>query len=228
MKPEIVRTHSFVAEVARFIKDTASEAIDARGFFRLALSGGNTPRPIYQALSLEDCDWRKWIVTFGDERCVPPDDSQSNYRMASESFLLVTSPGEVLRMKGEIEPNEGAEEYDTAIQHLGKRFGEQRYRHDLILLGLGEDGHTASLFPETAALEETEKNVVANFVPKFNANRLTFTFPMINAARCVVFAVNDKTKQPIVDRVLAGNSGLPSEQVKPLNGEVLWFLGHGK
>jgi 6-phosphogluconolactonase len=228
MKPEIVRTHSFVAEVARFIKDTASEAIDARGFFRLALSGGNTPRPIYQALSLEDCDWRKWIVTFGDERCVPPDDSQSNYRMASESFLLVTSPGEVLRMKGEIEPNEGAEEYDTAIQHLGKRFGEQRYRHDLILLGLGEDGHTASLFPETAALEETEKNVVANFVPKFNANRLTFTFPMINAARCVVFAVNDKTKQPIVDRVLAGNSGLPSEQVKPVNGEVLWFLGHGK
>jgi 6-phosphogluconolactonase len=228
MKPEIVRTHSFVAEVARFIKDTASEAIDARGFFRLALSGGNTPRPIYQALSLEDCDWRKWIVTFGDERCVPPDDSQSNYRMASESFLLVTSPGEVLRMKGEIEPNEGAEEYDTAIHHLGKRFGEQRYRHDLILLGLGEDGHTASLFPETAALEETQKNVVANFVPKFNANRLTFTFPMINAARCVVFAVNDKTKQPIIDRVLAGNSGLPSEQVKPVNGEVLWFLGHGK
>jgi 6-phosphogluconolactonase len=228
MKPEIVRTHSFVAEVARFIKDTASEAIDARGFFRLALSGGNTPRPIYQALSLEDCDWRKWIVTFGDERCVPPDDSQSNYRMASESFLLVTSPGEVLRMKGEIDPNEGAEEYDTAIHHLGKRFGEQRYRHDLILLGLGEDGHTASLFPETAALEETQKNVVANFVPKFNANRLTFTFPMINAARCVVFAVNDKTKQPIIDRVLAGNSGLPSEQVKPVDGEVLWFLGHGK
>jgi 6-phosphogluconolactonase len=228
MKPEIVRTHSFVAEVARFIKDTASEAIDTRGFFRFALSGGNTPRPIYQALSLEDCDWRKWIITFGDERCVPPDDSQSNYRMASESFLLVTSPGEVLRMRGESEPNEGAEEYDTAIQHLSKRFGEQRYRHDLILLGLGEDGHTASLFPETAALEETQKNVVANFVPKFNANRLTFTFPLINAARCVAFAVNDKTKQPIIDRVLAGNSGLPSEQVKPVNGEILWFLGHGK
>jgi 6-phosphogluconolactonase len=228
MKPEIVRTHSFVTEVTRFIKDTASEAIDARGFFRFALSGGNTPRPIYQALALEDCAWRKWIVTFGDERCVPPDDSQSNYRMASESFLLVTSPGEVLRMKGESEPNEGAEEYDTAIQHLSKRFGEQRYRHDLILLGLGEDGHTASLFPETAALEETQKNVVANFIPKFNANRLTFTFPLINAARCVAFTVNDKTKQPIIDRVLAGNSGLPSEQVKPVNGEILWFLGHGK
>jgi len=228
MKPEIVRTHSFVAEVTRFIKDTASEAIDTRGFFRFALSGGNTPRPIYQALALEDCDWRKWIVTFGDERCVPPDDSQSNYRMASESFLLVTSPGEVLRMKGESEPNEGAEEYDTAIQHLSKRFGEQRYRHDLILLGLGEDGHTASLFPGTAALEETQKNVVANFIPKFDANLLTFTFPLINAARCVAFTVNDKTKQPIIDRVLAGNSGLPSEQVKPVNGEILWFLGHGK
>jgi 6-phosphogluconolactonase len=228
MKPEIVRTHSFVAEVARFIKDTASEAIDARGFFRLALSGGNTPRAIYQVLALEDCAWRKWIVTFGDERCVPPDDSQSNYRMASETFLLVTSPGEVLRMKGELDPKEAAEEYDTAIQHLGKRFGDSRYRHDLILLGLGEDGHTASLFPDTPALEETQKNVVPNFVPKFKANRLTFTFPLINAARCVAFAVNDKTKQPIIDRVLAGNSGLPSEQVKPVDGEVLWFIGHGK
>jgi 6-phosphogluconolactonase len=227
MKPEIVRTRSFVAEVARFIKDCASEAIDARGYFRIALSGGNTPRPIYQALALEDCDWRKWIVTFGDERCVPPDDSQSNYRMASESFLLVTSPGEVLRMKGEIEPQEGAEEYDVAIQHLGKRFGEKRYRHDLVLLGLGEDGHTASLFPETTALEETQKNVVANFVPKFNTHRLTFSFPLINAARCVAFAINDKTKQPVIDRVLAGNSGLPSERIKPVDGELLWFLGHG-
>ena len=228
MKPEIVRTHSFVAEVARFIKDTASEAIDARGFFRLALSGGDTPRAIYQALALEDCAWRKWIVTFGDERCVPPDDTQSNYRMATETFLLVTSPGEVLRMKGELDPNEAAEEYDTAIQHLGKRFGESRYRHDLILLGLGDDGHTASLFPDTPALKETQKNVVPNFVPKFKANRLTFTFPLINAARCVAFAVNDKTKQPIIDRVLAGNSGFPSEQVKPVDGEILWFIGHGK
>ncbi|MBV8211858.1 MAG: 6-phosphogluconolactonase [Verrucomicrobia bacterium] len=228
MKPEIVRTHSFVAEVTRFIKDSASEAIDVRGSFRIALSGGNTPRPIYQALALEDCDWRKWVVTFGDERCVAPDDNQSNYRMASESFLLVTSPGEVLRMKGELEPEEAAEEYDTAIQHLGKRFGEQRYRHDLILLGLGEDGHTASLFPGTTALEEAQRNIVPNFVPKFNAYRLTFTFPLINAARCVAFVINDKTKQPVIDRVLAGNSGLPSERVKPVDGELLWFLGHGK
>jgi 6-phosphogluconolactonase len=228
MKPEIIRTHSFVAEVVRFIKDSASEAIDARGFFRIALSGGNTPRPIYQALSLEECDWRKWIVTFGDERCVAPDDGQSNYRMASESFLLVTSPGEVLRMKGEIEPPEAAEEYEVALQDLGKRFGDSRYRHDLILLGLGEDGHTASLFPGTTALEETKKNVVPNFVPKFKTHRLTFTFPLINAARCVAFLVNDKTKQPIIDRVLTGNSELPSEQVKPEKGELLWFLGHGK
>jgi 6-phosphogluconolactonase len=226
MKPEIIRTHSFVAEVIRFIKDTAADAVDARGFFRIALSGGNTPRPIYQELALEDCVWRKWIVTFGDERCVPPDDCQSNYRMASETFLLVTSPGEVLRMKGEIDPEEGAEEYDVAIQLLGKRFGEKRYRHDLVLLGLGEDGHTASLFPETAALEETQRNVVPNFVPKFNSYRLTFTFPLINAARCVAFVINDKTKQPVIDRVLAGNSGLPSERVKPVDGEVVWFLGH--
>jgi 6-phosphogluconolactonase len=226
MKPEIIRTRSFVAEVVRFIKDTAEDAIDARGFFRISLSGGNTPRPIYQALALEECAWRKWIVTFGDERCVPPDNSQSNYRMAAETFLLVSSPGEVLRMKGEVEPQESAEEYDMALQHLAKRFGEKRYRHDVILLGLGDDGHTASLFPGTAALEETEKNVVSNFVPKFNTYRLTFTLPLLAAARCVAFLVNDAKKQPLIDKILAGNCGLPAEQVKPSDGELLWFLGH--
>jgi 6-phosphogluconolactonase len=226
MKPEIIRTRAFAAEVVRFIKDSAAEAIDARGFFRISLTGGNSPRPIYQALALEECVWRKWIVTFGDERCVPPDSSQSNYRMAAETFLLVTSPGEVLRMKGEIDPQEAAEEYDTAIQHLAKRFGEKRYRHDVILLGLGDDGHIASLYPGTSALEETEQSVVPNFVPKFNCYRLTFTFPLLAAARCVAFVVNDAKKQPVVDKVLAGNCGLPAERVRPTDGELLWFLGH--
>lgn len=226
MKPEIIRTRSFVAEVVRFIKDLAADAIEARGFFRISLSGGNTPRPIYQALALEDCAWRRWIVTFGDERCVLPDDTQCNYRMASEAFLLVTSPGEVLRMKGELDPEEAAEEYDTAIRYLAKRFGESRYRHDLILLGLGEDGHIASLFPGTSALEEREKNVVPNFVPQINSYRLTFTFPLIEAARSIVFVVNDAKKQPLIDRVLAGNSGSPAERIKPDVGEVIWFLGH--
>jgi 6-phosphogluconolactonase len=172
-----------------------------------------------------DCRWSKWIVTFGDERCVPPDDTQSNYRMASESFLLVSSPGEVLRIKGEIRPEEAASEYETALQHFAKRLGEKRYRHDLILLGLGDDGHTASLFPGTAALDEREHGVVSNFVPKLNCYRNTFTYPLINAARRIAFLVNDPRKKAIIDQVLTGKGGLPAERVRPEEGELIWFLG---
>jgi 6-phosphogluconolactonase len=225
MKPEVIRTHSFNQEVARFIADTARDSIDQFGWFRIALSGGNTPRGVYQALSLLDCDWSKWIVTFGDERCVPPDDSQSNFRMASESLLMMISPAEVIRMKGELPPEQAASEYDSAIRSLAERFGESRFRQDLILLGLGDDGHTVSLFPGTAALQEKERNVVANFVPKFNTHRLTFTYPLINASRRVAFLVNDSKKKTVVDGVLQGGRGYPAEGVKPTDGELLWFLG---
>jgi 6-phosphogluconolactonase len=225
MKPEIIRSRSFIDDAARFIADTARDAVDERGHFRLSLSGGNTPRPVYQALSLLDCRWNKWIITFGDERCVPPDDIQSNYRMASESFLLVTDPEEVLRIKGELPPEEAALEYETSLQHYSKRFGEKRYRHDLILLGLGDDGHTASLFPGTAALEERERNVVSNFVPKLKSNRITFTYPLINAARRVAFLVNDSKKKGMIDQVLGGKSGFPAERVQPEKGELIWFIG---
>src|SRR3979411_1033000 len=225
MKPEIFRTRSFVEEAARFIADSARDAIDERGHFRLSLSGGNTPRPVYQALSLLDCRWSKWIVTFGDERCVPPDDSESNYRMASESFLLVTSPGEVLRVKGEAPPEEAAGEYETALGHYAKKLGEKRYRHDLILLGLGDDGHTASLFPGTAALEERTRRVVANFVPKFNAWRLTFTFPLINQARMICFLVNAAKHLDLIEHVLKGDAQYPASRVNPGAGDVTWILG---
>jgi 6-phosphogluconolactonase len=225
MKPEVVRTNSFVESATRFIVDCAEEAIEERGHFRLSLSGGNTPKPVYQALSLMDCEWSKWIITFGDERCVPPDDVQSNYRMASESFLMVTTPGEVLRIRGEDPPAAAAQEYDEAVRYLAGRFGEKRLAHDLILLGLGDDGHTASLFKGTQALTETERNVVSNFVPKFSTYRVTFTYPLINAARRVTFLVNDKNKCPIIDAILRGGSGYPAEGVKPTSGELLWIVG---
>jgi 6-phosphogluconolactonase len=225
MKPEVIRTSSFIEGVTRFIVDCAEEAIEERGHFRLSLSGGNTPKPVYQALSLRDCEWSKWIITFGDERCVPPDDAESNYRMASESFLMVTTPGEVLRIRGEDPPDAAAKDYDESISYLARRFGEKRLAHDLILLGLGEDGHTASLFPGTQALTESERNVVSNFVPKFNRYRVTFTYPLINATRRVAFLVNDKSKGPIIEAILKGGSGYPAEGVKPVSGELLWFVG---
>jgi len=225
MKPEIIRTRFFAEEAASFIVHAAEEAIEEHGFFRLALSGGNTPRAVYQALALRECRWPKWIVTFGDERCVPPDDPQSNYRMASEAFLMLVGPGEVFRIQGEIDPEEAAVQYNSTLQGLADRFGEERYTHDLILLGLGDDGHTASLFPGTAALDETKKDVVSNFVPKFNSHRITFTYPQINVARRVTFLVSGPKKEAIVQKVLEGRHGYPAEGVRPEKGELVWLLG---
>jgi 6-phosphogluconolactonase len=225
MKPEIIRTRSFAEEAASFIVHTAEEAIEEHGFFRLALSGGNTPRAVYQALALRECRWPKWIVTFGDERCVPPDDPQSNYRMASEAFLMLVGPGEVFRIQGEIDPEEAAAHYNSSLKGLADRFGEERYTHDLILLGLGDDGHTASLFPGTAALDETKKDVVSNFVPKFNSHRITFTYPQINVARRVTFLVSGPKKEAVVQKVLEGKHGYPAEGVRPEKGELVWLLG---
>jgi 6-phosphogluconolactonase len=225
MKPEIIRTHAFADDVARFIADCSREAIDDYGHFRLSLSGGNTPRMVYSALALLDCAWSKWIITFGDERCVSPDDPQSNYRMASEAFLLVTTPGEVLRIHGEMPPEEAAQAYDRALGQLATRFGEERCRHDLTLLGLGDDGHTASLFPQTAALSETQRNVVSNFVPKFNAHRITATYPLLNASHRIAFLVNDNKKTKIVEGVWRGETRYPASRIQPEAGALIWFLG---
>ncbi len=225
MKPEVIHTKSFARDASRFIADSANEAIDAHGFFCLSLSGGEGPRAVYRALALLDCAWTKWIITFGDEVCLPPDDARSNYRMASECFLMVTTPGEVLRMKGELTPQEGAEEYNSAIRYLAARFRHKRLAHDLVLLGLGDDGHTASLFPNTPALDETSRDVVCNFVPKLDAWRLTVTFPLINAAHRVAFLVNDARSEPLVDAILQGDRRRPAARVQPKSGELLWFIG---
>jgi 6-phosphogluconolactonase len=225
MKPEVIRTRSFVEDAASFVTHAAEEAIDEHGFFRLALSGGKTARAVYQALALRECHWSKWIVTFGDERCVPPDDPQSNYRMASEAFLMLVNPGEVFRIHGEIDPESAAAQYNGTLESLAGRFREKRYTHDLILLGVGDDGHTASLFPSTAALQEKDKDVVSNFVPRFNVHRITFTYPQINAARRVSFLVNDPKKEEIVQKILEGGHGLPAEGIRPGDGELVWLLG---
>jgi 6-phosphogluconolactonase len=225
MNPEIIRTKSFVHDAVALIVNAARESIEERGYFRISLSGGNTPKPIYQALALQDCKWSKWIVTFGDERCVPPDDTQSNFRMASEAFLIQSSLGEVHRLQGELPPDEAAALYDQMINSLAARFGDKRFANDLTLLGLGSDGHTSSLFPGTAALAETHRNIVSNFIPKFRSHRLTSTYPLINASRRIVFLVDDPKKDTVIQQVLEGGYGFPAENVKSEMGETLWLLG---
>lgn len=169
-------------------------------------------------------DWSKWIVTFGDERCVPPDSEESNYRMAKQTlFDRVSIPSEnILRMRGEEEPHAAAREYE---EELRRRSPEEIFRHDLLLLGMGPDGHTASLFPWTHALPEAERWVVPNYVPKFSMWRLTFTYPLINAARHVCFLVSKKGKEKTLEEVFSGQSNYPCAKVRPSNGKLTWLIG---
>jgi len=227
MEPEIVHSSSFVVDAVALIAAEAETAIAERGLFRLSLCGGNTPRSVYALLARSGLPWDRVQITFGDERCVPPDSDQSNFRMARETLLESAAiPAEnVFRMRGEIDPKEAAREYEAKLAAVAARFGEARYRHDLLLLGIGDDGHTASLFPGTSALEETERDVVANFVPKFDAHRITFTFPLIAAARRVCFLVNDPAKEEVVRKASAGDLRYPSGRVCAECGRVAWLLG---
>jgi 6-phosphogluconolactonase len=229
MNREVIRTKNFAADAADFILGQAHKAIGERNEFRIALSGGNTPRPVYARLATigRNLPWERIRITFGDERCVPPDDPQSNFNMARETlFVPAAIPEEsISRMRGEIDPQIAAQEYEDLLDLLATQRGEHIYRHDLILLGLGDDGHTASLFPDTAGLEETRRRVIANFVPKFNSWRLTFTFPLINHARQICFLVNATKNADLIDRVLRGDPQLPASRVEATAGNVTWILG---
>src|SRR2546423_11516715 len=229
MAGEVVRTKNFVADAANFIVDLAHKALAERREFRIALSGGNTPRPVYSEIVRigRDLPWDRTLITFGDERCVPPDDAQSNFRMARETLLVPANVPEksIMRMRGESDPQIAAQQYQDDVDLLATQRGEQIYRHDLVLLGLGDDGHTASLFPETAALNEMTQRVVANFVAKLNTWRLTFTFPLINHARHVCFLVNANKQGNLVDRVIKDDPQFPASRVNPTAGKLTWILG---
>lgn len=223
-------------EAADFVVWAAEQAIGSAGVFRLALSGGSTPKALYALLAgpalAGRLDWRRAAVFFGDERCVPPDHADSNFRMASETLIkpLKISQDRVFRMRGEDEPEKAARQYEDSIR---KEFGVAAPawpRFDLVLLGLGDDGHTASLFPGTAALNERQRLVVPNQAPQGAKQRLTFTAPLINQAQTVVFLVGGAGKAPAVRRVLedrAADAGkVPAKLVQPAQGRLIWFLDH--
>lgn len=229
VNPRFVRLGDFAPGAARFILDEIHAAIAARGFCRLALSGGKTPRAVHEEMVklAGDLPWERVQITFGDERCVPPDDAESNYRMAHESLIEPTRipTGNVFRIRGEISPNDAAREYEARLATVAARLGEARYVHDLLLLGLGEDGHTASLFPGSPALDETMHSVIPATGPKPPPQRVTMTFPLINAARHVAFLVGSAAKLPLVEAITAGDSSLPAARVQPTNGALTWVLG---
>ena len=219
-----------VEAAAGFIAARASEAIAKRGLFTLALAGGGTPKPVYERLAMPDLagsiDWRRVHVFFGDERCVTPDDPQSNFRMAREALLShVPIPEEhVHRIRGEDPPPLAADEAERSLRRVLPAGDIPSL--DLVLLGLGDDGHTASLFPGTTAVGEPSRLVVANYVEKLSSWRLTFTAPLINAARSVVFLVEGAGKAAALEAVLEGPftpERLPSQLIRPAS-PLRWFV----
>jgi 6-phosphogluconolactonase len=213
---------------ARDFATRAREAIDERGRFAVALAGGSTPEATYDVLArdrVNELDWGRVHVFFGDERTVPPEDEDSNFRMAHETLLSHVSVGSVHRMRGELLPDEAAAAYEEELRAF---FGQVDVpRFDLILCGLGEDGHTLSLFPETAALDVTDRWVVANPVLKLGTTRLTLTVPVVNASRAVTFLVAGESKAEALKEVLEGDAdprAYPAKLVRLESGDLTWMV----
>jgi 6-phosphogluconolactonase len=210
---------SVARAAASAIVESAFKAIHEHGEFRLVLSGGRTPRAAYELLATElreEIDWRRVIFYFGDERCVGPDDPASNYRMAKEALFdpLKLQGGSVRRIAGELAPDAAAADYDAEIKAA---IAARQPAFDLTLLGMGAEGHTASLFPGSAALEETTRTVAYVTVPADPPDRLTMTPVALGASRLILFLVTGDEKAEALAEVFGGAEALPAARVAQLS-----------
>ena len=236
--PEVLRfedAEAVALAAAEAFAQACHRAVEARAVFRVALSGGSTPRRIHSLLCLpplrDEIGWDRVEIFWGDERSVPPGDPESNYRMARETLLdeIRIDEERVHRMPAEREDLvAAARDYqDEIARSFGARSEGRPPRFDLILLGMGEDGHTASLFPGTDALAERKRWVVANEVPQLETSRMTLTYPLINAARDIVFVVTGDAKAKMLARVIEGPGeieSLPSRGVQPEEGGLRYLV----
>lgn len=226
-----------VAQTAadEFVK-LARDAIQRKGTFMVALSGGSTPKVLYSLLAERtqkhigpEIPWAQIHLFFGDERHVPPDHADSNYRMANEAMISkVPIPAEnVHRVHAEDKDAAvAAADYDETLVRVFNLSGDQLPRFDLILLGMGPDGHTASLFPGTSGVQERSRRVIANWVPKFNTFRVTFTRPVLNNAAEVLLLVCGADKSPALSEVMGSGdpNSYPVKYVQPNDGKLIWLL----
>ena len=223
---QLVDPAALAARACEEVLKAAREALEARGVFHLALSGGSTPKLLYRALADSAADCSRWHVHFGDERCVPPDHADSNFRMANEAWLGrgQVPAAQVHRIRGELDPREAALDCE---RELVASFGGAEPRLDLALLGLGTDGHTASLFPGSSALAETTARVAATHVEKLGVQRITLTLPMLNESRAVLFLVAGADKVNALRELVHGDGSaptLPAALVRPREGNVTWMV----
>jgi 6-phosphogluconolactonase len=211
----------------------ANEAVAQRGRFTIALPGGSTPKSLFNLLATNARNVLPWDRTFffwGDERHVPPTDPDSNYRMAEETMLskIPVAAGNVFRIAAENpDAAAAAEAYEQTLRKFFQLAPGQVPIFDLILLGMGPDGHTASLFPGSAGLQEKSRLVIANWVEKLKASRLTLTLPVLNAALCVAFLVSGTDKAPALHAVLEEDvpgEQYPSKLIHPVDGKLIWLI----
>jgi len=220
---------------AQYFVEMVDEAVDRRGRARIAISGGSTPKAAFELLSDPKrpwhgrMQWDKLDLYWVDERCVPPDDQKSNYHMTRETLLgsVPLRPEQIHRMEGELDPEEAASRYESELRNSFRLEGAELPRFDLISLGMGPDGHTASLFPHTEALHEMNRLVAANHVVEKDMWRITLTWPVINRANSVFFLVGGADKAQILKEVMVGPRDLdrlPSQLIWPASGILTLIL----
>ena len=218
------------AGAERFVT-LAGEAISAHDLFSVALAGGSTPRRMYELLATESfrgrVHWARVHFFFGDERCVPPDHPESNYRMANDSLIsrLEIPRDNIHPINGQGDPNANAKLYEAELRSYFPALEWPRF--DLVLLGMGEDGHTASLFPLTNALNEKQAWVVGNWVEKLGTHRITLTAPTINGAGNIIFLVTGANKAAALAEVITGPPDpqrLPAQLIKSESGSLTWLV----
>lgn len=208
--------------------------LEARDSYSVALSGGSTPKRLFELLAAEPfrsrMPWARIRFFWGDERTVPPDHPDSNFGMADRLLLsrVPIRPENVHRIPAERSPPErAASEYEATLRRVFRLAEDDLPRFDLVFLGMGSDGHTASLFPGTAALTETRHLVVANWIEKLEAHRLTLTCPVFNRAACIVFLVSGAAKSEMLANVLADGGRAPrypAQLIRPTEGELHWYV----
>jgi 6-phosphogluconolactonase len=226
---------ALASRAAQVFVEQAEKAVAARGRARIAISGGSSPKAAFALLADPGKPWRarmpweKLDLWWVDERCVPPDDADSNYRMTREAMLdhVPLKPEQIHRMEGELEPEVAASRYESALRNAFRLEGAEQPRFDLLQLGLGPDGHTASLFPHTQALHELGRLAVANHVQNKDAWRITLTWPVINRAAEVFFLIAGPDKTQILKEVWMGPRDverLPSQLIRPAGGILTLLL----
>lgn len=232
----IFSTPSAVAQAAaKLFADSINAAVQSRGRARIAISGGTTPKAMFALLAdpaqpfLKQVPWDKLDLYWVDERCVPPTDADSNYRMTNEALLskVPLASERIHRMEGELDPAVAAARYESNIRNTFRLEGAETPTFDLILLGMGDDGHTASLFPHTEAINDLTDIVTANHVPQKDTWRITLTWPVINQGREVAFLIEGAAKAQVLHDVLLGPyqpDTFPSQIIRPSSGRLTLLL----